>query len=378
MLQGRYAVVTGGAGFIGRHLVRELVARGAFVRVLDVRGEQGAFEPGVEFLRGSVLDPEAVDAALQGAEYLFHLAGNPHLWARDKDTFRRVNTEGTRIVLERAERVARATLRRVVVTSTEAVLVRPRAGAPERSAGPGAPSLERMAGPYCESKLLADRLARRAVQRGLPVVLVHPTVPIGPGDVNLTPPTRMLVGFLERRIRAYLECELNVVPVEDVAAGHILAAERGRTGEAYVLGGTTLRLSRLLAMLEEVSGVPMPRLQVPYWAAYAFSAVAEFLADHLWHVPPMAPLTGVRLARSERQLDDAVSRRELGYRTGSVRAALRRQVQWLHAQGLVTLPPARRRGTGRVPSSRAAGASAGFGRADEQRGRRRPPALRAG
>lgn len=330
-----WSVVTGGAGFIGRHLVRQLLALGERVRVLDVNVWPGELGPDVEVIRGSVLDPQAVDAALRGARHLYHLAGNPHLWARDKGEFVRVNADGTRMILERA---ARAGLQRIVVTSTDAVFASRRARSCGASPGePDAePSLADMAGPYCESKLLADRAARAAARKGLPVVLVHPTVPVGPGDVNRTPPTQMLLGFLNGKIPAYLECELNLIAVEDVAAGHILAAERGRVGESYILCNETMRLSRLLELLEEVSGVPMPRLRLPYWIAYGFSAVAEALADHVFGSAPVASLTGVRLARAAQQLDCPKAQRELGLPRTPVRDALCRAAEWLIAEGYAT------------------------------------------
>lgn len=328
-------LVTGGSGFIGSHLVRLLADRGRRVRNLDLTRSPEC-DARAEFVRGSVLDRGVVRELLTGVDTVFHLAGNPNLWAADKSSFYRTNLDGTRVVLEES---ARAGIRRLVYTSTESILKGHRGG--ERT--PIDERLERtvndMPGPYCRSKFLAEQEALAAARRGLPVVVVNPTLPIGPGDYRRTPPTRMLIDFLNARTPAYYEFSLNMIDVRDVAEAHILAAERGRIGERYILGAENLRLSELLVLLQDLSGVRMPRTRIPYGVALAYAAISEFLADYVTRRPPRAPLTGVRLAGANMGFDSSKAVRELGLRPRPVRDALAAALVWLVELGFV------RRGT---------------------------------
>ncbi|MEL6902288.1 MAG: SDR family oxidoreductase [Cyanobacteria bacterium J06606_4] len=197
-------------------------------------------------------------------------------------------------------------------------------------------SFEDMVGAYCQGKYLAEQEAFSAAERGLPVVIVNPTIPIGPGDHRLTPPSRMILGFLNGDYPAFLNSSLNMVDARDVAIGHLLAAEKGRAGERYLLGNTNLQLKVLLQILNEITGLPMPRRQVPYWLAYAVSVVQEFIADHVTHKPPQAPLTGVRLAGSPMSFSSEKARRELGFVGRPVELSLRQAVDWYRERGLLT------------------------------------------
>jgi dihydroflavonol-4-reductase len=269
---------------------------------------------------------------MRGVRRVYHLAANPNLWARDKASFHQTNVEGTRAVMK-AARVAG--VERVVYTSTELILK-----GQTKSDGPiqedfGIPSLSEMPGAYCKSKYLAEKAAFEAASAGLPVVVVNPTVPIGPGDWKLTPPTRMLQGFLTRTFPAYLQCQLNLVPVEDVARGHVLAAEKGRIGNRYILGGQNITLSHLLLRLERLSGQTMPKSSVPYWLALVSAAVNEFISDHITRMPPAAPLAGVQLVRSPATFQSVKARTELGFEAGSLDAALARAIAWLGESGLL-------------------------------------------
>lgn len=316
------SLVTGGAGFIGRHLVRNLLERGERVRVLDISG--AGLPHAVEYQRGSITDPAAVDRALDGMDRLYHLAADPELWRPDKAQFLAVNLGGTRTVLEAA---ARHDLDRIVYTSTESILRSRRDGSvldeSKRT------ELSDMPGPYCKSKYLAEREALAAAERGLPIVIVNPTLPVGPGDHNLTPPTRMIVQFLRREAPAYLDFQLNMIDVRDLALGHILAAEKGRIGERYILGGENLSLSQLLTTLGELSGVDMPRVRVPYWLAWATGAVSEVAADLLTHKRPMAPFAGVRLAGTAMAFDCSKAWRDLELPHRPIRESLADAVAWL-------------------------------------------------
>jgi dihydroflavonol-4-reductase len=310
------ALVTGGAGFIGGHLVRCLLERGERVRVLDVRAPGPALA-GAEYVRGSVTDPDAVRRAIHCATHVYHLAALTDLWAADKGAFFTVNHGGTRAVLAAA---AAEGVERVVHCSTATILGR-------AGASPG---------PYCRAKALAEGEAAAAAAGGLPVVIVTPTVPIGPGDPGLTPPSRMIRDFLEGAHAAYVDTTLNLVDARDVADGHVRAAERGVVGQRYVLGGESLRLAALLALLGELSGRAMPRRAIPSWLALAAAAASELWADHVGRRPPVAPLTGVRLARSAPVIDDRWSRAALGLSPRPVRESLADAIDDLARRGLLS------------------------------------------
>ncbi len=328
------ALVTGGAGFIGRHLVRQLAAAGRPVRVLDPELNGTVFGPGVEAVAGSVLDRETVARIMAGVSDVFHLAANTHLWLPDKSSFIAVNSEGTRVVLDEA---ARAGVGRIVVTSTEVILRgwRDASATPVSEAEP-TPRLEDMSGAYCRSKYLADQMAREAARDGLPVVSVYPTVPVGPGDSNLTAPTQMIVDLIQGRLPGYLDGMINFVPVEDVASGHILAAEKGRPGDRFILGGEDMRVRQLMALVADIAGCAAPTLRVPYWAALASAATMELVADTVTHRPPMAPVAGVRLAKHDRPIDSTRARTVLGWQPGPVADAVERAVDWLYRHGLIS------------------------------------------
>jgi dihydroflavonol-4-reductase len=345
-----FSLVTGGSGFIGQHLVQLLCARGERVRVFDRRppGWRDAAAP-VDYHQGDIADPAAVDRAMAGARRVYHLAANPNLWTRDPQDFARDNHQGTLTVLAAAERHRP---QRLVYTSTESIL----AGVRHRIVGgmideSVALRVEDMPGPYCRSKFLAERAALDAAERGLPVVVVNPTLPIGPGDRLLTPPSRMLVDFLNGRAPAYLETAVNMIDVRDAALGHLLAAERGRIGRRYILGGENLTLSALLALLEDLSGRPMPKRRIPYWLAYLYGTVDEFLATRVTGKPPRAPLTGIRLARHAMRFDNSRALAELGLQPRPLRHALADAIAWFRDEGLLTEAA----GTGRTPAEVRAG-----------------------
>lgn len=333
------SLVTGGSGFIGRHLVQLLCARGERVRVFDLRLSEPDICPrggAVEFVQGDITDAEAVSRAMSGADRVFHLAANPNLWARNKDAFACVNFQGTVNVLTAA---ARLRPQRLVYTSTESIL----AGLRGRSGGAfidesAAPREEDLPGPYCRSKFHAERAALDAAAQGLPVVVVNPTLPVGPGDELVTPPTRMMLDFLNGRSPAYLDAEINMIDVRDAALGHLVAAERGQPGQRYILGGENLTMNALLALLEQISGRPMPKWRIPYWLAYGYAAVDEFVADVLTKRPPRAPLAGVKLVRHPMRFDNSRALAELGLKPRPLRESLAEAIAWFWAEGLLEEP----------------------------------------
>lgn len=325
---------------MGSHLVRLLLERGHTVRVLDLSASKG-LDPRAEFLCGSILDREAVRRAMDQIDQVFHLAADPNLWAADKRSFRSTNYEGTRTVLEEAER---AGVKRFVHTSTESILK----GRRRDRGNPVAEDIQRtvddMPGPYCRSKFLAEQAALSAARHGLPVVVVNPTLPVGPGDYRVTPPTQMLIDFVNGKNPAYLDFAMNMIDVRDAALGHLLAAERGRVGERYILGGHNVRLSTVLEILHDLTGLPMPRLRIPYFLALAVAAVSEGIADTVTHQPPKASLAGVRIAGAAMVFDCSKAVHELGLPQRPVEYAIAEGLDWLWSEGKIQRPlNARRR-----------------------------------
>ena len=330
------AVVTGGCGFIGRHLVEQLKARGEAVRVLDL-GPFQDLPDGVERVEGNVTDPKIVGRAIEGADTVYHLAAYPHLWARPRSLFEEINVEGTRTALAAAKA---AGIARFVHGSSLTVLMARMSGDGDRRIDESHETrLEDMLGPYCRSKYLAEQAAHAAARDGLPLVVVLPTLPVGPGDRNLTPPSRMILDFVNGRAPAYLDCRLNLIDVRDLAAGLIAAAERGRIGERYILGNENMKLSGLLDILSEVTGLPINQARrIPYGFARAAAWLDEALADLVTHRPPRAPVTGVRLAGVSAVFDSTKARRELGLPQSPVREAVRDQISWMRERGWITRP----------------------------------------
>lgn len=328
---GKACLVTGGLGFIGQYVVQQLLERGDNVRILDL-AEPSQRLPGVDYVQGSITDPPLVAAAMEGIEWVFHLAANAGLWSPRKQEFLTVNQSGTRNVMAAA---AAAGVERVVHTSTESILKTDKGNVPELIDESVQLTFEDMVGAYCQGKFLAEQEAFAAAARGLPVVTVNPTIPIGPGDRRLTPPSRMILGFLNGDYPAFLNSTLNVVDARDVATGHLLAAEKGRVGERYLLGNTNLDLQKLLTLLADLTGLPMPQRQVPYWLALTVSRVQELIADTLTHRPPAAPLTGVRLAGSPMHFSSNKAQQELGFSGRPVEQSLADAIAWYGEQGLL-------------------------------------------
>jgi len=309
-------LVTGGAGFIGTHLVRLLLDNREAVRVLDLKTPACRLD-GVDYRTGSITDGEAVAAATEGCARVFHLAAHAGLWARNKADFITINTEGTRTVLA-AARAAGVTT--VVHCSTESILIAADRGrSPQVVDETTEHGPEAMAGAYCLGKWRAEREALAACrEHGQHVVVCNPTVPMGPGDPWRTPPTRMLLGFLHRQYPAYLPTTLNLVDARDAALGHWLAATRGSPGKRYILGAHDVPMAELLARLERLSGVAMPKRKVPYPVALGVARASEWWADHVSGRPPSAPLTGVRLAGIPVRFDNRATRQALGWQPRSL------------------------------------------------------------
>jgi dihydroflavonol-4-reductase len=321
------SLVTGGAGFVGRHLVSTLRNNGEKVRVLDLAPSEGEDD-----VQGSVEDPACARIAVEGADCVFHLAGDAQLWARDKNRFRRINLEGTRTMLA-AARAAR--VKRFVHCSSLTTLVGRKTPIGDSRADESVRfEPADMLGPYPRSKLLAERAVEAAAREGLDAVICIPTEPLGPGDVNLTPPTRMIFDFVAGRTQAYIDCTLNFVPVDSLAQGFIAARDRGRRGDRYILGGENVSMRRLLDALQSAVGRSMPKTKLPYAAALLASVVDTWFVAHITGRAPRAPLTGVRLAGRRVSFSSEKAARELGWRAGPFESALAAGLAWFSEAGL--------------------------------------------
>jgi len=327
-------LVTGGTGFVGANLVRELLADGHRVRVLARKGGDRRALDGcdVEIAEGDLLDAPSVRAAVTGARAVYHVAADYRLWARDPRELYRANVDGTRHVLRAA---GEAGVERIVYTSTVGAVGLPRDGGAGDERTPV--SLADMVGPYKASKFLAERVVDEFCARGLPVVTVNPSAPIGPWDVKPTPTGQMIVDFLRGRMVASLDTGLNVVHVRDVARGHILAGERGRPGERYILGHRNLTLLEIFQMLARLTGIPAPRVRVPYALAWTAAAAMEGVAA-LTRRPPAVPLTAVRMARKRMFFSAAKAVTELGLPQTPAEDALADAVAWFVERGYAPRP----------------------------------------
>lgn len=318
-------LVTGGAGFIGSHLVCRLVERGESVRVLELPGVAVRHLPldKIDLIYGDIRDVAAVDNAVKGCREVYHLAANPNLWTRRRGLFRQVNYLGAVHVMESA---LRAGVRRVLHVSTESILTRARQTAP--IAEDQEVTERDVVGPYCRSKFLAEKHAFRLAKQGAPIVIVNPTLPIGPGDWGCSPPTRMLFDVCKGKRREYLDAELNLIDVRDVAEGIVKAMERGRTGRRYLLGHENLSIHEVFCRMARFSGHPEPRWRVPYALALTAAYVSEWVADVMTQEMPAATVTGVKLTRRRMHFDARRSLDELGLAPRPVDDSLRDALAW--------------------------------------------------
>lgn len=345
-------LITGGSGFIGQYLVSALVARGQQVRVFDLHPPT-RIQSEVQYVEGSVLDPDRVGEALNGVEQVYHLAGLPGMWMRHKSDFHAVNYRGTEVVIAAARKRGIA---RFLHCSTESILFRSSPSV-DASAQDVLLPVHAMPGPYTRSKMLAEQLAMQAAASGFPVVIGTPTMPIGPHDHNFTPPVAMLRHFLDRRLQLYLDFIVNLVDVRDVAAGLVLAMERGQVGHRYIFGGESIPLKNVLRLVAASSGRSNLRIPVPGKVAEAAAATLEFIADHVTRKPPSGTAEGVRIALRSTSLSIAKAETELGYTPRPVEPALRETIAYL----LDTAGDHRRSGSARPRRARPAHAGRRYG-----------------
>jgi dihydroflavonol-4-reductase len=328
------ALVTGGTGFIGSHVVRQLLKQKIDVRCLIRSGSRRANLDGLEvsYVIGDLKDPPSLKVALMDCRMLFHVAADYRLWAPDPSEMNRINIEGTRTLFQAA---ADAGLEKIVYTSSVAAVGRP---VVDGVTGIGRedldPAPEQLVGPYKKSKFASELVARDFASKGLPVVIVNPAAPIGARDIKPTPTGKMIVDFLNGRMPGYVDTGMNFVDVEDVAAGHWLAAEKGRVGERYILGNRNMTLKDFLEILARVSGLRAPRLKIPYTLAWLAGAISTGLST-LTRREPAIPLDGVRMAHAPMYYDASKAVRELGLPQTPIETAVEKAVRWFREHGYV-------------------------------------------
>lgn len=323
-------LVTGGTGFIGANVVRALLRQGRDVRALvrhgsDLRNLTGL---DIELVVGDLRDCRSLEAALKGCDTLYHVAAVYALWTTNRQEIYESNVAGTVNILEAALTSA---VQKIVYTSSVSTIGLPADGSPGTEQVPLRP--DELISDYKRSKHLAEQEVLKYAERGLPVVIVNPSFPVGPWDSKPTPSGQVIVNFLRGRIPAYVDTGVNVVDVEDVAMGHLLAAEQGRVGERYILGHVNLTLAEMFQLLEEVSGVKAPRTRVPYSVAYLSACVSELVARTITHKPPFVTLAGVKLSRKRMFFDPTKAVRELGFPQTPAIEAFDKAVRWFRAHG---------------------------------------------
>ena len=324
------ALVTGATGFVGSHVARVLSEQGADLRLLvrstsNLKNIEGLK---AETVVGDLRDPGSLIKAISGCDAVFHVAADYRLWVRDPDQMYRANVEGTRGLLDAARKGG---VRRVVYTSSVATMGFRDNGQPADENSPV--SLDNMIGPYKRSKFMAEQVAIEAGHSGMDVVVVNPTTPVGDRDIKPTPTGRIVVDFLKKKFPAYVDTGLNLVDVDECARGHIAAFEKGKSGERYILGGENLTLKQILDKLGEITGLPSPKIKVPYAVALAAGVVDELITGRLLGKEPRATIDAVRMGRKKMFVTSAKAEHDFGWKVVPVDGALRRAVEWFQANG---------------------------------------------
>src|ERR1700722_3537347 len=328
------AFVTGATGFLGSHVARALADQGAELRLLvrptsNLRNLDGLK---AETATGDLRDAVSLEKAMSGCDTVFHVAADYRLWVRDPEEVYRANVEGTRAILEAARKNR---VGRVVYTSSVATIGFTSNGRPADEDSPV--SLDRMIGHYKRSKFMAEEVALEAGRGGMDVVVVNPSTPVGEQDIKPTPTGRIIVDFLKKKFPAYVDTGLNLVDVTECARGHAAALEKGRSGGRYILGGDNLTLKQILDRLAAITGLPSPKVRVPYAVALVTGVVDEVVTGRILGREPRATIDAVRMGRKKMFVSSAKAERELGWKTAPVDNALRRAVGWFQANGYAAL-----------------------------------------
>jgi dihydroflavonol-4-reductase len=329
------AFVTGATGFVGSHVARELANHGADLRLLVRASSPTRNIDGLpaERVVGDLREPASLRTAIAGCDVVFHVAADYRLWTRDAadmQSMYRTNVEGTRALIDAARQ---AGVRRIVYCSSVATMGFTGNGRPADENSPV--RLEDMIGHYKRSKFIAEQVAIEAGRSGGDVVVVNPTTPVGEGDVKPTPTGRIILDFLKRKFPAYVDTGLNLVDVREVARGHVAALEKGTPGERYILGGENLTLKQILDKLAAITGLPAPKIRLPYVFALAAGAGDTVVSGRLLHREPRVTLDAVRMGRKKMWVSSEKAQRELGWNIVAVDDALRRAAEWFQANGYV-------------------------------------------
>ena len=324
------AFVTGATGFVGSHVACVLAEQGADLRLLiRVSSDPRNIEDlKAERVIGDLREPASLEKAMSGCDVAFHVAADYRLWVRDPEQMYRANVEGTKAILSAAKKNG---VRRVVYTSSVATMGFTANGYPADENSPV--SLDNMIGPYKRSKFMAEQVALEAGRRGMDVVVVNPTTPVGERDIKPTPTGRIILDFLKKKFPAYVDTGLNLVDVRECARGHVAALEKGRSGERYILGGENLTLKQILDKLAAITGLPSPKVKVPYVMALATGVVDEIVTGRILGREPRATIDAVRMGRKKMFASSAKAERELGWKRVPVDDALRRAVEWFRENG---------------------------------------------
>jgi dihydroflavonol-4-reductase len=324
-------LLTGGTGFVGSAVLRELIRAGHGVRAL-VRSESDRRNLDglpVELVAGDLTDHSSLERAVKGCAILFHIAADYRLWVPDPERMHAVNVGGTGNLMRAA---LSAGVQRIVYTSSVATLGCRSDGSPADEKTPS--SLEDMIGPYKKTKFQAEEAVRELVEReGLPAVIVNPSTPVGPRDIKPTPTGQLIVDAVSGRMPAYVDTGLNLVHVDDVARGHLLALERGRIGERYILGGEDMTLQRILTELAAITGRKPPRFRIPHQWVLPFAYFSESWARLSGKTPPRVTLDGLRMSRKKMFFSSEKAVRELGYQSRPAIEALKEAVDWFRRNG---------------------------------------------
>ncbi len=326
-------LLTGATGFVGAAVLRRLIKTGYNVRALVRPNSDRRNLSGIdcEIVTGDLAEPESLQRAAQGCEAVFHVAADYRLWVVDRAKMNRVNVQGT-VDLIRAAAAAGAS--RIVYTSSVATLRLRDDGLPADEKSDA--ELPDMIGVYKQSKFLAEREVKRLVaDEGFPVVIVKPTAPFGPGDVKPTPTGRMIIEAASGRMPAYVNTGLNVAHVDDVAAGHLLAYDRGVVGESYILGGENRSLQWILETVAELTGRRPPRIRLPHWFITPIAYIVEGITRIRGAGEPMITVDAVRMARKPMYFSSEKARSALGYSPRPAVEALRDEIEWFRKHGYV-------------------------------------------
>ncbi len=318
-------LVTGATGFLGSALARELLKDGRTLKLLVRKNTdtRNIDDLDCEVAYGDLRDQDSLKSALAGCKTLYHTAAYYSLWSRDKKLIYDINVQGTRNILESALEMG---IEKVVYTSTVGCIGLAEDGSPANENQPMNPIT--LCNDYKLSKYKAEQIAHELFARGLPLVIVNPSTPVGPRDIKPTPTGKIILDFLDRKMPAYIDTGLNLIDVADCARGHILAQEKGRPGERYILGNKNMSLKAILLALENLTGLSAPRIKMPYWVAYTAGLACEWASDNITHRPPAVPLAGVKMAKYFMYFDAAKAVKELGLPQNPVENALGQAVRW--------------------------------------------------